>query len=30
LLDAPWPKGYRHNPTGLYWSSSFENMYSSW
>ena len=30
LLDAPWPKGYRHNPTGLYWSSSFENTYSSW
>jgi hypothetical protein len=30
LLDAPWPKGYRHNPTGLYWSSSFENAYSSW
>ena len=30
LLDAPWPKGYRHNPTELYWSSSFENTYSSW
>ena len=30
LLDAPWPKGYRHNPTALYWSSSFENTYSSW
>jgi hypothetical protein len=28
LLDAPWAKGYR--PTGLYWSSSFENTYSSW
>jgi hypothetical protein len=21
---------YRHNPTGVYWSSSFENTYSSW
>jgi hypothetical protein len=28
-IGAPRPKGYRHNPTGLYWSSSFENTYSS-
>jgi L,D-transpeptidase catalytic domain len=26
---APRPKGYRHNPTGPYWPSSFENTYSS-
>jgi L,D-transpeptidase catalytic domain len=29
-MGAPRPKGYRHNPTGVYWSSSFENTYSSW
>jgi hypothetical protein len=29
-MGAPWPKGYRHNPTELYWSSSFQNTYSSW
>jgi L,D-transpeptidase catalytic domain len=30
VSSTPWPKGYRHNPTGLYWPSSFENTYSSW
>jgi hypothetical protein len=29
-MGAPWPKGYRHNSTELYWSSSFQNTYSSW
>jgi hypothetical protein len=29
-MGAPRPKGYRHNPTGPYWPSSFENTYSSW